>query len=420
MSTEDEGLDFFDDDDNDRLLDENDSDALDQPREQAGAGGSCECEGSGCVCCIEVVPIVVEEDDDDIIDLTVVDSSSILLTATRLLRSITMDKDTTNSLVWRTDPRTTTVPINYDPGHVKKNLVKQLKKICKDAHGYKGLRTRIGKRFMGLVKQAEKEFPGANDVGLARAFFLEKWAFVMSHYCIGPCNEGCPCGLKEKTHAEKVESKNFFLDPETTKGAWVIAKIRVIVDTIARRVSEFVHGFNTCFSESIHRQRMVWTPKEIDYWRSWKGRCYLTVCWNHRMHEAILDILERCDVPITEGMRQKIVKIAQSERKHRQRWMSESTRKRRHTRRLERTEARVSEREASRLSNEAYNFEHILFGKSELDGSGGPPKKKRKTDAGPKWKCEPCGREYSKNTSKTAHATSKKHIKSLKAQATTE
>ena len=108
--------------------------------------------------------------------------------------------------------------VYYDPGHVKKNLVKQLKKLCKTAKGYASLPERLGTHFMHLVKQAEKAHPDHKPV--MRAWFLERWAHTMQHYCCGPCASGCTCPGVDKSGGA------FYLNQSDKKGAWIIARIR--------------------------------------------------------------------------------------------------------------------------------------------------------------------------------------------------
>ena len=49
----------------------------------------------------------------------------------RLLETIIMDKDTTNTTIFRNNPWTCDIPISYDRGHVCKNCKKQIDKVCK-------------------------------------------------------------------------------------------------------------------------------------------------------------------------------------------------------------------------------------------------------------------------------------------------
>ena len=125
------------------------------------------------------IDIDLNIDVDDHVEIDVTTSSQILTQRIRLLQSITMDKDTTNTLLWRMDERTCEVPIYYDPGHVKKNMVKQLQKICKQAQGYKDLPGRIGHWFMRTVKESEAKAGG--NKALMRAFFLDNWAATYSY-----------------------------------------------------------------------------------------------------------------------------------------------------------------------------------------------------------------------------------------------
>jgi hypothetical protein len=176
-------------------------------------------------------------------------------------------------------------------------------------------------------------------------------------------------------------------------------------------VEEFIHGYNTCFSESLHRQRMVWAPKEMDFFKSFKGRCYLTVCINHLGSNAMLAITEELEVEMTATMQQKILAMTGEDVKNKQRWRSERVRRRWAQRKKERTARRTEERAASRAQKEAYDFGHTLFSEAELKANPISSKKQKKTPAnwgpatkgGAKWKCATCGYEFAPGTSKSKH-----------------
>ena len=110
----------------------------------------------------------------------------------------------------------------------------------------------------------------------------------------------------------------------------------VIIDAISRRVEELIRGYQTCFGESIHRQRIVWTPKEIEFWKSFRGRCFLTVCWNHKPNECAVDILEELGFQVNEGIKDRFSQFAQADTKKRNRWNSSSSRKGHALRRMQR------------------------------------------------------------------------------------
>jgi hypothetical protein len=299
---------------------------------------------------------------------------------------------------------------------------------------------------MRLVKVYEEyaeslDLPSQEDTkAVMKAHFMERWSFVMSHYCCGPCQIGCPCqsdkhdsststrnidsarntstqpapATAPATATVSMKTSKFYLDPSTSKGKAVTVQIRTLVDTISRRVDEYVHGHNTCFNESLHRQRMVWALKEIDYWRSWKGRCHLTVCWNHLGHSAIPQICEEMEFKLSERQLAQISKIATRDMKDRVRWAKPETKKRKHTRRQERSLGREDERGVSRAFNERYNEKHVFDNESRksmnVKKSTGV---KMKTGTGAMWRCELCNKTM-RAKSKYGHLKSKKHTNTTK------
>jgi hypothetical protein len=89
----------------------------------------------------------------------------------KYIRGMCMDKDSTNSKIWRDDPLTCDIPIYYDPGHVVKNLLKNLIDVFKTSDRYTGLASRMKKRVMSLIKQSERAHP--DNLPAMRFWFLQ-------------------------------------------------------------------------------------------------------------------------------------------------------------------------------------------------------------------------------------------------------
>ena len=154
---------------------------------------------------------------------------------------------------------------------------------------------------------------------------------------------------------------------------------------------------------------MVWASKEIDFYKSFRGRCFLTVCWNHLGNRTVTAILQELGVSVQPAMVEAISSLHSQDVKNKERWNSEKVRRRWAQRKKERTERRATERSHSKSRNEAYNFEHTLFEKDELDGQGGKKAIKKPrwgTKSGARWKCETCNNEYAPGTSKAKHKLS--------------
>jgi hypothetical protein len=157
---------------------------------------------------------------------------------------------------------------------------------------------------------------------------------------------------------------------------------------------------------------MVWAPKEVDFFKSFKGRCYLTICVNHLGSEAFIAIMEELQAEMTETMRQSLMSMAGEDVRNKAHWKSELVRRRWAHRKKERTDRRAAERAASREQKEAYDFEHTLFDVDELKSCPDPmPPSKQSANwgtgkRGAKWKCDICKHDFAPGTSKTKHKLS--------------
>jgi len=153
---------------------------------------------------------------------------------------------------------------------------------------------------------------------------------------------------------------------------------------------------------------MVWAPKEIDFYKSFRGRCFLTVCWNHLDHLTVPAILKELGASVQPTMAAAIASFHSEDVRNKQRWNSEQVRRRKAQRKKERTERRVAERAHSKSKKEAYNFEHTLFEADELGQGGKKAAKKSRWGAksGARWTCGTCKNEYAAGTSKAKHKVS--------------
>jgi hypothetical protein len=345
---------------------------------------------------------------------------------------ICIDKDTTNNQIWRDDKRSKYLLIYYDPGHSKKNFQKSLEGIVGSAAGVKGLPARIAGRFMNLIKQAELLYPGNTDA--MKTWFNDRWAYTMDHISDEACVSGCPCVYAGKSKQEKGASQKYWLPKNHKNRAGVnyYDKIQELVLKIGQRSDEYIHGYNTCFGESLHRQRTVWTNKDIEYWSTFEGRCYLTVCWNHLGPSTSLRLYEAAGMKISDTMRAGVQEQQREWENRAARRATEEAQKRKATNKQERRSARAEAAKISKKKNHIYNQQHTFDfsetapvgseeGKSgKKSGPGSVSQARRKeimlsgTDEEKNcfWQCGDCQKVYCKKNGKSgleAHKLKCKH-----------
>jgi hypothetical protein len=67
-----------------------------------------------------------------------------------------------------------------------------------------------------------------------------------------------PCPLKSR-------SGRMYLDPDLKIHARFIKEVKTVVKFMQERYQHFIHGYNTCFAESLHNKRCKFTNKRIAY-----------------------------------------------------------------------------------------------------------------------------------------------------------
>ena len=156
------------------------------------------------------------------------------------------------------------------------------------------------------------------DISKMKDEFLRTWGHTKSHYRNTPCLAGCPCtfmegkdGLSdqlsasEEQHLDQKESHLFsgfqlspaptadatpanpksdsgrlFLDESYPPHKQALYQIDQVVDWVTENAHQFVHGFNTCFAESMHNKRLKYTDKRKSY-------MYFEVCECTHTHYVI-------------------------------------------------------------------------------------------------------------------------------------
>lgn len=101
-----------------------------------------------------------------------------------------------------------------------------------------------------------------------------------------------------------------------------------VLNQIAARVDEYIHGYNTCGVESFNNEKLQWATKRIEYWRTWPGRA-LVSCLSHNDGPAFkIALLENLGVQVSDEMKQIVGKEIEASEKHKERQRSEKHKKR--------------------------------------------------------------------------------------------
>jgi len=148
--------------------------------------------------------------------------------------------------------------------------------------------------------------------------FRQLWGYTMSHYTAGACEAGCPCcfltdekpkgddeeedhdagvfadvaqelaSLREEKQApgprfqSKQSSGRLYLDTNFPPHKKLLAAMAIVIKYVEEHIDEFVHGFNTCFGESMHNKRLKFADKRKAYKK-------FKVGINHAPHTHALD-----------------------------------------------------------------------------------------------------------------------------------
>ena len=171
------------------------------------------------------------------------------------------------------------------------NLTRHYGQVFVVGSTLEGLALRMGRWFMSLVKHCENEHKG--DIDAMQTEFLRLWKYTIPHYQVSPCLPGCPCAflhdelkvdndddnglfsdlklpelpvLEVKTQSSaKIASGRLYLDKTFAQHARALKGMQIICDHIRDKVKHYLHGYNTCFAESMHNKRCKWTNKRKFY-----------------------------------------------------------------------------------------------------------------------------------------------------------
>jgi len=117
---------------------------------------------------------------------------------------------------------------------------------------------------MTVVKRCEKEVEGSwTEKQRQAAQWLE---FFVPHYrglCVS--GDGCPAKHAASDQARPAggEEKRF-IDGEDLQDEEKIAALEELIERMKADVSMFIHGHHTCWVESSHNERAVYTSKRVE------------------------------------------------------------------------------------------------------------------------------------------------------------
>jgi hypothetical protein len=83
------------------------------------------------------------------------------------------------------------------------------------------------------------------------------------------------------------DGKNW-LNPELPEHDAVITSLLALIERLKKDNDKFIHPYNTCCVERAHSERLAYTPKRVEYWKSWQGRCRLVqLIHNYGFHDSV-------------------------------------------------------------------------------------------------------------------------------------
>jgi hypothetical protein len=166
----------------------------------------------------------------------------------------------------------------------------------------------VGEWFITMVKRCEKEVEGSWTDKQEQA---RKWLnFFIPHYrhlCVP--GDGCPAkhspSDQEQRHSQRSDDiEKRWLDGKDPQDEEKIAALQELIDKMKADVHRYVHGHNTCRVESIHSERIVHTPKRIEYCRNWNGKCRVVqLLHNHGVAAAAEMVRQHLGWEVTEDVR---------------------------------------------------------------------------------------------------------------------
>jgi hypothetical protein len=176
---------------------------------------------------------------------------------------------------------------------------------------------------MVMVKRCEKEVLGSWAEKQQQA---KEWlSFFVPHYC-NRCRPGDGCPAKHTPVTQQPtrrlrsgEVGKRFLDESHPDDKSKIVALSSLVEKMQVDVHLYVHGYHTCCVERANSERTAYTPKRVELYRNWRGKCKLVqLLHNYGATAAAGWIRDRLGWEVTEEVRGQWRRIDRDKAKHRQ------------------------------------------------------------------------------------------------------
>ena len=289
----------------------------------------------------------------------------------RICKGRVSDADGSLDRIMASFEDTKDIPKYLDPGHTKRNFVKELNKLFTTKVRFRLLARRMGGFYLRCIMESWAKYPPANDedgnldCSLAIMEFLTRWSFFIPHYTKGLCEAECPCkkgkgpqgkdwdqeaddaaagyddddataaaddGSDDETRSHEIsEDANelastlseravtiggtqytrLYIDP--VEDAALVNELRLLHVAVCNSASSIVHGMGTPNTEAVNAARCADTSKRIEYPKSWAARCLLVYLRYHTGYGYYKAVAEKLMAPLTED--QCIAMAAMSKRR---------------------------------------------------------------------------------------------------------
>jgi hypothetical protein len=173
---------------------------------------------------------------------------------------------------------------------------------------------------MTIVKRCEKEVEGSwTDKQRQAVQWLDRF---VPHYR-GLCVSGDGCPAKHIAASDQrqpvVGIEKRFIDGKDPQDEEKIAALEELIEKMKTDVTMFVHGYHTCWVESSHNERAVYTSKRVEVWRNFRGKGRLVQLFhNHGVEKTAEMVRQHLGWQVTEEVREQWRKIDRDKAKHRE------------------------------------------------------------------------------------------------------
>jgi hypothetical protein len=227
---------------------------------------------------------------------------------------------------------------------------------------------------MTVVKRCEKEVEGSwTDKQTQAVQWLDRF---IPHYR-GLCIPGDGCPAKHSAPNQEPRAggdEKRFIDGKDPQDEAKVAALEELIEKMKADVAMFVHGHHTCWVESSHNERAVYTSKRVEMWRNWKGKCRLVQLFhNHGVERTAEMVRQQLGWQVTEEVREQWRKVDRDKAKHREIKAGPSYNRRQRELELERQARKVEARAAAAAAEKEEKRRE-----KEREKEGGKEEKRRK------------------------------------------